>query len=75
VWILDRADLRHNHEPQSLLYYTQLQNKEINDSQRAFITYLYEMYPQINGAEVRRIYRDHHPNMPELFCKKVQNLL
>lgn len=75
LWILDRADLRHNHEPQSLQFYKQQQSKEINESQRAFISYLFMINPRINGAEVRRIYRETNSNMPDLFGKKVQNLL
>lgn len=69
--MLDRAELQHNHEPQSLDFFQLQQMKEITEAQRHFISQLFRKNPKVNGAEVRRIYRKTHPNEPDMFGKKV----
>lgn len=49
--------------------------KEITEEQRQFITDEFLKNPKVNGAEVRRHYKFKFPNEPEMFGKKVQNLI
>ena len=69
--MLDKGDLRHNHEPQSVDFIESNKSKEVTQEQRAFITYMFEQNSQINGSEVRAKFREEYPEMQDMFPKKV----
>lgn len=74
-WVIDKADLQHNHQPHSVDFMVNNKTKEITEEQRNFIASMYNQNNQINGSELRKAYRMLYPDEPDMFAKKVQNLL
>ena len=47
----------------------------MNTDQKIFLTLCYKQNNEINGAEVRRKFKEQFPGQPNLYGKKVQNML
>jgi len=75
IWVIDRAELQHNHNPQTLEFFKAQEEKNIDLDQKVYITMSFMKNPKINGAEIRKKYKEQFPDAPNMFGKKVQNML
>lgn len=56
-------------------FFLSQQSKNIDLEQKVFITECFSNNTLINGAEIRKKYKDQYPNRENMFGKKVQNML